>query len=175
MLKVHRLTTRLEHAVSHDSLTGACTRAALEEQLARMPPGPMTVILADIDHFKAFNDRFGHEAGDHALRHVAGTLIGNCREDDVVARYGGEEFAILLPRTGIADGCAVAERLCASLRRNPVDLDGQAAQVTASFGVAALSSKEELDTALRAADRALYRAKDDGRARVCTAESPSPA
>ena len=173
LLRVHRLTERLEHAVSHDTLTGACTRTALQEQLARMPPGPMTVILADIDHFKAFNDRFGHEAGDHALRHVAEALIRNCRADDVVARYGGEEFVILLPLTGFADGCATAERLCARLQEKPFRIAGEEVRLSASFGVAPLAAPGDIDAALRAADRALYRAKDGGRARVCATDTVS--
>ena len=174
LLRIHLLTERLKHALDHDALTGAFTRTALQDRLGRMPAGPMTVILADIDHFKAFNDRFGHEAGDLALRHVAATLMENCREDDVVARYGGEEFVILLPLTGLADGIAMARRLCRVLQAGPFVVAGTEVRLTASFGVAPVESPDQIVAALRAADGALYRAKDSGRARVCTTEGAAP-
>lgn len=166
MHDIHRLTRDLEHAAVHDPLTGAATRARLYDRVAEIPHGKTTVLAADIDHFKAFNDRFGHQAGDMALRHVAATLMRNSRDGDVVARFGGEEFVILLPGTGLQDGLHVAERLCDALRRNPVHAGGKGVTVTASFGVAETDDPTAIDTAIARADAALYEAKRAGRDRV---------
>lgn len=170
MLGAQRLTQALEHAVNHDSLTGASTRASFKAQVARLPPGPKAVLLVDIDHFKAVNDRFGHQAGDTALCQFAMRLKRNCREDDIVARFGGEEFVVLLHDVEIEAAQAAAERLCAKLREAPLVLEGQAHRLTASFGVAILSDTARLDDALARADAALYRAKNGGRDRVCVAD-----
>ncbi|WP_172982770.1 diguanylate cyclase [Roseovarius bejariae] len=171
MLDAHRLTQALEHAVNHDSLTGASTRASFKAQVAQLPPGPKAVLLVDIDHFKAVNDRFGHQAGDTALCQFAMRLRRNCREDDLIARFGGEEFVVLLHDVELDAARAAAERLCAKLREAPINLNGQAHRLTASFGVAVLTDTARLDEALVRADTALYRAKNDGRDRVCVAES----
>jgi diguanylate cyclase (GGDEF)-like protein len=174
MLDAHRLTQALEHAVNHDSLTGASTRASFKAQVAQLPPGPKAVLLVDIDHFKAVNDRFGHQAGDTALCQFAMRLRRNCREDDIIARFGGEEFVVLLHDVEIAAAQAAAERLCAKVREAPLILDGQAHRLTASFGMAMLTDTARLDDALAQADTALYRAKNDGRNRVCVADGGPP-
>jgi diguanylate cyclase (GGDEF)-like protein len=174
MLDTQRLTRELEHAVNHDSLTGASTRASFKAQVARLPPGPKAIMLVDIDHFKAVNDRFGHQAGDTALCQFALRLKRNCREDDLIARFGGEEFVVLLHNVSLVDARAAAERLCAKLREAPIVLDGQTHRLTASFGVASLETAAGLDHALAQADEALYRAKDAGRDRVCTTDIKAP-
>ena len=174
MLDAHRLTQALEHAVNHDSLTGASTRASFKAQMAQLAPGSKAVLLVDIDHFKAVNDRFGHQAGDTALCQFAMRLRRNCREDDIVARFGGEEFVVLLHDVEIAAAQAAAERLCAKVREAPLILDGQAHRLTASFGMAMLTDTARLDDALARADRALYRAKTEGRNRVCVADGEPP-
>lgn len=166
---IHRLTLDLRQAALHDPLTGAVTRARFYERAAEIGNVPMTLIVADIDHFKASNDRFGHLAGDTALRQVATTLIRNCRREDVVARFGGEEFLILLPGTTLVDGARVAERLCARLRGKPVLIEGEHLPVTASFGVATVESPAAMDAAIAAADDALYAAKRAGRNQVSIA------
>lgn len=174
---IHRLTLDLRHAVLHDPLTGAVTRARFYERAAEIGHVPMTLIVADIDHFKTFNDRFGHLAGDTALRQVATALMRNCRREDVVARFGGEEFLILLPGTTLADGARVAERLCARLREKQVLIEGEYLPVTASFGVARVENTATIDAAIAAADDALYDAKRGGRDQVCiarTAAGPRP-
>ncbi len=166
---IHCLTLDLEHAAQHDPLTGAVTRARVYDRAAEIGHVPMTLILADIDRFKEFNDRHGHLAGDAALRQVAQTFLRNCRQEDVVARFGGEEFLILLPGTTPEDGVRVAERLCTRLRDRQVEIDGARLAVTASFGVAGVEEPGGIDAAIARADAALYEAKGAGRDRVCAA------
>jgi len=167
MAETQRLAQRLSQAVSFDSLTGAQTRDSFHARAAAMARGPMTLIVADIDHFKSVNDRFGHPGGDAALQQVAQRLMNHCRAGDLVARFGGEEFVILLPRTGLSSGLRVAERLRATIRDTPLRIGARAVRVTASFGVASLTDPRRIEMAIRAADAALYRAKEQGRDRVC--------
>lgn len=164
---VHQHAARLEHALNHDPLTGVHSRSSLSAAVLEACNRPCAVILADIDHFKGFNDRHGHVAGDLALRQFAAVLTGNCRAEDLVARYGGEEFAILMPNTSLADGYTAARRLARRTRQSPIFLGSRTLTLTASFGVAALPPGTTLDTALKQADRALYRAKHAGRNRAC--------
>jgi diguanylate cyclase (GGDEF)-like protein len=130
------------------------------------------LILIDLDHFKKINDNHGHAAGDQVLKEVASLLSGNVREVDTVARYGGEEFVILLPDTGADGAAATAEKLRLLVAGLSFDAaDGGKFQVTMSAGVAAVVSGGEaadagIDGVLKAADRALYRAKDKGRNRL---------
>ena len=123
-----------------------------------------SLIMLDVDHFKDYNDAFGHPAGDEALRSVALTLREGVRLQDVVARYGGEEFVILLPATDAAMALTTAERLRAAIERQ----SGMPRPVTASFGVAT-SDAGASDTGLlvEQADQALYHAKRSGRNRAC--------
>lgn len=174
MLDTQHLAQSLEHAVNHDSLTGAATRASFKAQVAQLPSGPKAIMVVDIDHFKAVNDHFGHQAGDTALCQFALRLKRNCREDDIIARFGGEEFVVLLHNVSLADAQAAAERLCGKLREAPIVLNGQAHHLTASFGVAPLVNARGLDDALAQADAALYRAKNAGRDRVCTSDTKAP-
>jgi len=172
--EIHDLNQRLRQAISFDPLTGAHTRTNFHSRVAQLRRGPMSLIIADIDHFKAINDRFGHQAGDTALCQFALRLKRNCREDDIIARFGGEEFVVLLHNVSLADAQAAAERLCAKLREAPIVLNGQAHHLTASFGVAPLVNARGLDDALAQADAALYRAKNAGRDRVFTSDTKAP-
>lgn len=167
IVAVHELTVALEHAADHDLLTGASTRLSFYKRAKACRPAPLAVIVVDIDHFKAINDRFGHQAGDLALKWFATTLVRNCREDDIVARFGGEEFVILLQQAGLDEGNRAAERLCRRVREKPIFLNGARIQMTASFGVAELSDIKDVDVAIHQADMAVYRAKQAGRNRVC--------
>ena len=166
MLEVHRLGTRLEHAANHDLLTGVHTRKAFHERTAPMTACACAVIVTDIDNFKGFNDRYGHFAGDQALRQFAAMLTANCRDADIVARFGGEEFVIALRDAGAEEGLAVAERLAVRARAGAIYHGAHVLRLTASFGVAALPPGGDMDTALQQADRALYRAKHAGRDRA---------
>jgi two-component system, cell cycle response regulator len=136
---------------------------------------PLSLILIDLDHFKAFNDTHGHQVGDVVLRDVAAALQRSVRETDLLARYGGEEFAILLPRTPLAGALTVAERVwreVGTLRTGPQG----SLRVTVSVGVSsfphhAVTSPEQL---VLTADQALYRSKSEGRNRISLHASPSP-
>jgi diguanylate cyclase (GGDEF)-like protein len=162
-----------------DPLTGALNRLALDEMgrdlFQRSAPQTGAVLMIDVDHFKAINDRFGHAGGDRMLATLAHG-IGRClRQGDVLGRVGGEEFLVLLPDTGIDDALALAERLRAAVAQLQVVLDGEPLAATISIGVAV---REAADTApgtlVRRADRALYAAKNAGRNRVATLEGAPP-
>lgn len=154
-----------------DALTGAYNRQFLDDRLpaeierARRYRHDLAAVICDIDHFKAFNDTFGHQAGDALLRRFAETLSHSIRHEiDWVARYGGEEFLIVLPETGLESALVVAERLRSRAALLEVEWKAKALNCTASFGVAALGDPGwDADKLVRAADRSLYLAKERGR------------
>ena len=135
----------------------------------------MALILADLDHFKSINDRFGHVAGDRVLTAVADALLDGVRGHDVVGRYGGEEFVIFLPETGLDEALVVAERLRSAVAALSFD-DYAGLEVRSSFGVAEANavSAADADPLVSAADDALYRAKRAGRDRVIVAGAVTP-
>jgi len=146
-------------------------RLGVETEQARRRDRPLSLLMVDIDHFKAVNDAYGHPAGDAALRSVAEALRAAVRPTDTVARYGGEEFAVLLPDTPLEGSAAIAARLAASMGAQVFSVGrGERLAITVSVGVASFpldaASAEEL---LIAADDALYRAKREGRNRIATA------
>lgn len=149
-----------------DPLTGIGNRGALEQAMVREISGalrfqqPLSLIIADIDHFKAINDRYGHERGDQVLQGVASNLAESLRKTDTVYRYGGEEFVVLLPRTSTYLAEVVAKRLQQDVQT--VQLPDHNS-VTASFGIAELHNGQDAETLLQRADQALYRAKHSGR------------
>jgi diguanylate cyclase len=166
MQEIDRLGLRLEHAINHDLLTGVHTRKAFYDRTGPMTASACAVIVTDIDNFKGFNDRYGHFAGDRALRQFAAMLTANCRKGDIVARFGGEEFVIVLRDAGPDEGFAVADRLAERVRTSTICHGAHILHLTASFGVAALPPGGDMDTAIQQADRALYRAKHAGRDRA---------
>jgi diguanylate cyclase (GGDEF)-like protein len=169
---------RLFESATYEGLTGLLRREAILEQLDReleraLRYGrPLTIAMADLDHFKQINDRHGHLAGDSLLRHIATVLAGGLRGTDWIGRYGGEEFLLVLPETGMAGAAAVAEKIRHQVQGTPVPVDGgPPARVTISIGLAGLSGgPDERKIAGRdliaAADRSLYEAKHAGRNRV---------
>ena len=155
---------------STDGLTGLANRRAFDEHLKRLLNEtdrfgqPLALVLGDIDHFKRINDTWGHEAGDEVLRQVAVRLAECVRTVDVLARYGGEEIAVLLPQTTVAGATDLAGRLRHAVGSRPVKFKGEEIPVTASFGVASYPDAVPAgDGLFRAADRALYEAKQAGR------------
>ncbi len=166
-----RLAQRLRELSTLDGLTGLLNHRAvlerLEQEMARCERygGEVTVVLLDLDHFKAVNDRWGHLAGDQVLRGVAERLKAELRSTDVAGRYGGEEFLVVLPSSGLETGRIVAERLRRALAESPIIHEDEAIQVPASFGVAALGEAADgtLGELLGLADERLYQAKREGR------------
>ena len=124
--------------------------------------------MLDVDHFKAFNDRYGHPAGDEALRAFAGVLRSCMRDGDIAARYGGEEFAVLLPGVDSEAGAAIAERIRQRIEATIISLaPGTTDRITVSIGVSgAPDQATDRMSLMRIADEALYRAKTEGRNRV---------
>lgn len=172
-----RLRRQLERTASTDALTDLANRRTLtligNESLARARATStgLAVAIVDVDHFKSVNDRFGHEVGDLALKHVASRLRAACRADDLPARQGGEEFVVLFQRVDAVQATAAAERLRMAIASTPVQVNGAPLSLTASLGVAALRPDDlGFDDLLRRADQALYRAKSKGRDRVELAE-----
>ncbi|WP_241546763.1 GGDEF domain-containing protein [Thiohalobacter thiocyanaticus] len=165
-----RLAGELEHQASHDVLTGLNNRRKFEELLLQeiertsRYQRPFAVIMFDIDHFKRINDRHGHDIGDAVLNELA-TIVGEqVRDSDIPARWGGEEFIVLLPETGTEGARQAAE---GRLRRRIAEtLFTGAGRVTISLGVTQYQSGDTLDSLVKRADEALYRAKEEGRDRV---------
>ena len=162
-----------------DGLTGLGNRKMFDCVLRKAATAatesrePLSLLLVDVDHFKKFNDAFGHCIGDQVLRVVALMLAENIKGQDTAARYGGEEFTIVLPRTTGADARKLAEsfrqRICEKrliIRKTGKDLG----QVSVSIGVAEFTFVEPLSQFIERADRALYMAKQTGRNRVVVAE-----
>lgn len=173
LLESARLRRQFERDATVDGLTGLRNRRWLDENMARMAArftrsgAPVGLMLLDVDHFKRFNDSFGHAAGDHVLRFVAQLLTSCLRPTDVAARFGGEEFAVLLPTTDAKGARIAAERLRRAIADAPeLTFDGKILdKVTVSIGVAGLADHGS-ERWLRVADEALYRAKANGRNRV---------
>lgn len=162
-----------------DALTGLANRRQANETLSRELArserlgGSVGLILADIDDFKAVNDRYGHPTGDAVLREFADTLSETIREIDTAARWGGEEFAVVLPGTDLAGTAQLAERIRSALaERETPSSDGDPVRVTASFGAAVSGAATTLDELVEAADEALYRAKRAGKDRVFAGRDP---
>lgn len=154
-----------------DHLTGTLNRAAFYRCAGEYgEDAPACVLLADIDHFKAINDRHGHAAGDHALRIVARTLQAALRPDDLMGRIGGEEFAVMLAGMPVELGMSIAERARAAIAALQVTTaEGEPIALSISIGVAPLVAGSALEQALAQADAAMYSAKRGGRNRVLAA------
>lgn len=174
---LERLNQELQRLTATDSLTGVANRRRFDEALdhewrrAVRTRSTLACIMIDIDHFKAFNDRYGHLQGDACLRQIAHALVATVRRaGDIVARYGGEEFAVVLPGTLQEGAARVAEQLRAAIEalRVPNDASPVAPQVTISLGVATITPTAGVNpqTLVARADRALYAAKRRGRNRV---------
>jgi len=176
-----RLREALHRQSISDGMTGLHNRRFLDETLPRellraaRKSQTLAVIMLDVDHFKHFNDTHGHDAGDIVLRSVADTLRAHVRGIDLTCRYGGEEFTLVFPEMSLAQGVERAERIREAVSQINLAYGGQPlGRVTISLGVALYPKDGETAGALlHAADAALYRAKQDGRNRVMTANAPA--
>ncbi len=174
-----KLQEALRQQSTSDALTGLYNRRYLEESLERelrrsaRAKQPLSLVMFDLDHFKTFNDTFGHEAGDAVLREMGASLARTARAEDISCRFGGEEFLLILPGTSLEGARTRAERVRSQARKLAVMHQGKpVGTITVSLGVAAFpahgSSAKEL---IASADAALYRAKNEGRDRVAVAET----
>jgi two-component system, cell cycle response regulator len=163
----------IEMAIT-DPLTGLYNRRYMESHLgslleqATARSKPLTVLVLDIDYFKAINDTHGHDAGDDVLREFALRIKKSIRGIDLACRYGGEEFVVVMPETDLAVATMVAERLRRRIATEPfpIQQDTHSVEVTISVGISALGPEDDAGSILKRADKALYRAKRDGRNRV---------
>ena len=174
---LRQAVAELEHLARTDPLTGALNVRALRERVDAPFPLPdvqrvwMGVLAIDVDHFKAYNDRYGHPAGDVALKRVVGAIRGALRGvNDEVARVGGEEFVVLMSGTDESAAKVTAQRIIEAVYATDIaHADSAAGRVTVSIGVAVATAQGgvDMEAALKRADEALYRAKREGRNRVC--------
>lgn len=170
-----RYHEELYQLATSDPLTGLYNRRQFQELMekeilrATRHGRALSLALVDIDHFKPVNDRHGHAAGDGVIRSVAQQLRHNARADQLIARIGGEEFALVYAEQSLADAAAAAERLRAAVAAAAFELDATPVRITVSIGVAQWQrGMGGLADLMRAADQQLYRAKQEGRDRVCS-------
>jgi diguanylate cyclase (GGDEF)-like protein len=173
--RINKQNNELRWLASRDPLTSCLNRRAFFEAIAPLfssaqsTGSSLSCIMGDIDHFKSFNDRFGHSVGDQVIQAVAGILSGGIRSQDLLCRYGGEEFCFVLPGASTEDAATVAEQLRAAIEREAGShvTGAQNVRVTSSFGVATLTANTQgIQELIDRADAALYEAKQAGRNRV---------
>src|SRR5438477_364300 len=176
LMRLFGEASRLSRQARTDSLTGLVNRRAFDDRLGRELETAgsfgyeLTLVMCDLDNFKAINDRYGHLAGDEVLRAVGRVLSESVRDRDIAARYGGEELALVLPGTPLIGGRRLSERIRRKLEELRVETaDGETIVFTASFGAATFPTHAYAERLLAAADSALYEAKDAGRNRVVAA------
>jgi diguanylate cyclase (GGDEF)-like protein len=173
---------RIEKLATTDTLTGLINRrhflALADKEWSRFQryQRPLSMLMVDVDHFKAVNDRFGQATGDDALKLVAESCSANQRDTDIVARLAGDEFALLLPETDAAQARTVARRIQSNLTILPIIANGEPVLLTVSIGLAvATLSMSGTDALMKAADQALYESKAQGRNRVVQFTPKPPA
>ncbi len=165
---------KLEQIARTDPLTGLSNRRdfleRFENERNRFERNgrPFSIVLCDIDHFKVFNDRYGHDCGDFVLVAISGILRKTVRKQDVVGRWGGEEFILLLPESPLEGGKVVADVIREKVAEGIHSFNNQELSVTMTLGVSEFSSTDNIDTCVKRADEALYKGKESGRNRVVT-------
>jgi diguanylate cyclase (GGDEF)-like protein len=173
--RVNQMQLKLVEMATRDGLTGMLNRPAFFDRATKMcrdAKAPLAAIMVDIDHFKAINDRFGHAAGDKALRAVARCLDGRA---EIAGRLGGEEFALLIAQDDPDEAWRAAEALRGDIAARDIEIEGNALRLTCSFGVAVGAPTGDIDDLLRRADAALYTAKRAGRNLVAFYDPETPA
>lgn len=176
-VRMRESNQQLQHMATHDPLTGLLNArayyAACDQMihLAARNHTPYAVLFVDLDHFKAINDTYGHEAGDIVLRSVAATLLETMRQSDAVGRIGGEEFSVFLPNTELAGALSLAETVRTEIENLMPCVGSQRLRITASIGVARNQhNAQSMADIQRLADQAMYNAKQQGRNRVSSVE-----
>ncbi len=178
MLVNETVTTELRRLADIDHLTATFNRRSFLSLLnkaistAERSTTPLSVLVIDLDHFKEINDSHGHRIGDEALAHFSRMATACLRNEDILGRIGGEEFAVFLPNAAMADAQAIAERLRQHLMAEPLAIPHRSIPLTVSIGVAQYHAQESIEGLLHRADKAMYRAKENGRNRV--ESSPLP-
>ncbi|WP_198043568.1 diguanylate cyclase [Ketobacter nezhaii] len=167
----------LSRKAAFDGLTGLFNHEYFQNMLSQeiaiaiRHERELALILVDIDHFKKFNDNWGHQLGDLVLREVAQLIKATCRTSDIVARYGGEEMVVILPSTDMESAQDVAQRIRACIESHPISHEGNSLSVTISLGLSMLKTPNEPKTSLiERADQALYRSKENGRNQLTIAD-----
>lgn len=153
--------TKLIHLSIHDALTGLYNRSFFDEEMARLEHGrqfPISVIMADLDNLKKFNDRHGHDSGDEMLKRCAQALAASFRNEDVVARIGGDEFAVLLPSANAEEAGNAIQRIKQSVKLQNKDRSGPL--LSLSLGMSTVEEGVSLKEALKQADAQMYRDKN---------------
>ena len=176
ILAVNHFQGRLEFLATVDELTNVSNRrqfmAVLKNEAARgvRHKRPVSLLMIDVDYFKAINDSHGHQAGDRALIMLVETIQGSLRESDELGRLGGEEFGVVLPEIDRDEAVNVAERIRATVESQVLDLESGPVHMTISLGVATMRDQSnDIEDLLQRADQAMYQAKDQGRNRVAAA------
>jgi len=174
------LRQELAHAresAKTDALTGLLNRRAFDQKLHehieahRRNDIDLCLLILDIDHFKQVNDTFGHQTGDNVLRYTANLMKQHITEQHYAARYGGEEMAIIMPNTPLNKAMEVAEKIRTSLAKHPLKLKGSKksiGKVTMSIGISSFKIDDSIESLIERADKAMYRAKDNGRNQIMT-------
>ena len=175
VVDLRRKIDELSELVATDALTGLFNfrhfKTVLQAEMDRSKRSgiPTSLVLVDLDHFKAVNDTHGHEVGNVALQHLAEILRNEVRTTDIVCRYGGEEFAMIFPETHLNLAVKVADRIRVEIQNNPVRLDDKEISLTASMGASVYmkTSVLDIDTFVDSVDKFLYEAKQSGRNCIC--------
>lgn len=177
--QLNKTLEKLKFQATHDALTGIWNRRAiikaLERELDRAKrnsesPEATSVVMLDLDRFKAINDKWGHLAGDAALKLASEVIRNSLRSYDYVGRYGGEEFVVILPSTARTQVEVVVERIRSNIEKTPVVFNGQSISLTASLGVATAQDNFDVEQLVKQADTAMYHAKTSGRNRIVFAD-----
>ncbi len=177
VVKLRSNLERVREEAMTDALTGIANRKRFDEMLrkgrrsAETNDDEMCLIICDIDHFKRFNDTWGHQTGDQIIRFVAGCMTRNAKDHHTVARYGGEEFAIVLPKTGLPEANAIAEKIRSTVESKRLlrkSTSEDLGNITISLGVSLYRNGEAVEELIERADANLYKSKKGGRNRVTT-------
>jgi diguanylate cyclase (GGDEF)-like protein len=173
--QLRKLSETFEQQAISDSLTGLFNRrAATQEVNAEIGrfhrnAEPFALVLGDIDDFKRYNDKYGHQAGDQVIKHVADLLVNNTRPYDIISRWGGEEFLIMLPGCTLKESVKIINTLRETISTHPLSYKHHTIEITVTFGIAEFGRASTLNDAIEAADQALYSGKKNGKNRVETA------